>query len=99
MDAGHFTGFGKNLVEEDMVVQASMGPILDRTREILTASDVAVVQGRRLLLEEVAGCMDGRLPRGSARAPAPVNMLNPLDKLLPPGVHWQDWKNPVLAAA
>ena len=32
MDAGHCTGFGRTLLEEDAAVQTSMGPILDRTQ-------------------------------------------------------------------
>ena len=36
MDEGHSTGFGSTLLEEDVVVQTSMGPILDRTQENLS---------------------------------------------------------------
>ena len=49
--SGHITGFGRNLLEEDAVVQTSMGPILDRTTEHLSSSDVAVAHARRILLD------------------------------------------------
>ena len=50
MRRGHFSGFTGNLLQEDMVTQASMGPIVDRTKEHLSTGDVAVIQARRLLL-------------------------------------------------
>ena len=69
MDAGHFTGFGRSLLEEDVVIQTSMGPILDRTKENLSSSDVAVAHLRRMLLDAVAASDAGTLPPGSALAP------------------------------
>jgi hypothetical protein len=63
MDAGHFTGFGRSLLEEDVVIQTSMGPILDRTKENLSSSDVAS-NLRRMLLEAVAATTRA-LPPGS----------------------------------
>jgi hypothetical protein len=78
MAAGHFTGFGNNLIEEDMVVQASMGPIVDRSREYLSATDVAVVKARRLLLDALVAYQDGRIPPGSALSPAPVVLPDPV---------------------
>lgn len=54
MKEGHFSGFTGSLLQEDMVTQASMGPIVDRTLDNLSSSDVAVIRTRRLLLE----CLD-----------------------------------------
>jgi len=88
MDAGHFTGFGNNLLEEDMVVQASMGPIVDRSREFLSATDIAVVTMRRMMLAALADYEEGKLPQGSARSPAPVTLPNPLDVVLDQGIEW-----------
>ena len=67
MDAGHFTGFGRSLLEEDVVIQTSMGPILDRTKENLSSSDVAVAHARRMLLDAVARRRRGRRCRPAAR--------------------------------
>ena len=44
MNAGHFTGFARSAIDEDAVVQVSMGPIVDRTKENLSSSDVAIAQ-------------------------------------------------------
>jgi phthalate 4,5-dioxygenase oxygenase subunit len=74
MAAGHFTGFGENIVAEDMVVQLSMGPIADRTDEMLSTSDVAIVRLRRFLLDAVKADSQGKLPPGSALGPDPVRM-------------------------
>jgi len=59
MAKGHFTGFGSNLVVEDIVVQVSMGPIVDRTREFLSASDAGIVQVRKHLLRELRDFSEG----------------------------------------
>jgi len=48
---GHHTGFDQNLLVEDIVVQVSMGPITDRTKEFLSSSDAAVMEVRRMLLK------------------------------------------------
>ena len=47
---GHFSGFDKCILDEDMVVQASMGAITDRTKEQLCGSDLGVVRTRERLL-------------------------------------------------
>ena len=91
MASGHFTGFGGSILEEDMVVQASMGPILDRTKENLSSSDVAVVQLRKMLLKSLDDAKAGKLPPGSALADDKVNMANPLDVVLDAGMRWEDF--------
>ena len=78
MDAGHFTGFGRSLLEEDVVIQTSMGPILDRTKENLSSSDVAVAHLRRMLLDAVRGLRRGhaaaRQRVGARRRPTPERL-------------------------
>ena len=90
MDAGHFTGFGRSLLEEDVVIQSSMGPILDRTKENLSSSDVAVAHLRRMLLDAVAAVDAGTLPPGSALAPDGVRLPNASEMLVDPGRRWED---------
>ena len=41
----------KGLGTQDCAIQESMGPIADRTREYLLATDTAIVKIRRLLLQ------------------------------------------------
>lgn len=82
MDNGHFSGFTGSLLQEDVVVQASMGSIVDRTRDQLSSSDVAIVHTRRMLLEALEDMAAGRTPRGAGdgldfRDVIPLNVLVP----------------------
>lgn len=98
MDKGHFSGFVRNLVEEDIVVQLSMGKIVDRSKEHLSSSDVAIVHARRMLLQAVKEVVEeGRLPRGSALA-GDVTVRHPLDTLLPVGQGWKEAVQATIAA-
>jgi len=90
MRDGHFTGFGRSLLEEDVVIQTSMGPILDRTRENLSSSDVAVAQLRRMLLDAVAAADAGARPPGSAWTPDGVRLPNASEMLVDAGRRWED---------
>ena len=88
--SGHFSGFGKTLLEEDAAVQASMGPIVDRTKENLSSGDAAVVLERRLLLEAVEAFRRGERPRGSAHDTWSAALPNAREAVLEPGAHWGD---------
>jgi len=60
-----FTGIrGVNV--QDRAVQESMGRIVDRTKEFLGPSDMAIVAMRKLLEEAVGTVMDGGDPPGIA---------------------------------
>jgi phthalate 4,5-dioxygenase oxygenase subunit len=90
MASGHFTGFGRSAMDEDAAVQVSMGPIVDRTRENLSASDVAVAQARRLILDAIVAAEGGELPPGSARTPGVVRIPNPFDATIDAGGSWRE---------
>jgi phenylpropionate dioxygenase-like ring-hydroxylating dioxygenase large terminal subunit len=88
--SGHFTGFGRNLLEEDAAVQTSMGPIVDRTKEHLSSGDVAVAQLRRMLLEALGNRETPARPPGSATGPERVRLPNAVEGVIDEGVRWQD---------
>jgi hypothetical protein len=67
-----------------------MGPIVDRSKENLSSSDVAVAHLRRLLLGALGAADAGQLPPGSALAPEVVRLPNALEVLLPEGQRWED---------
>jgi hypothetical protein len=90
MKAGHFTGFPRSAIDEDAVVQVSMGPIVDRSRENLSSSDVAIVHTRRLILDIIASVQAGELPPGSARSDEPVRIPHPFDAIVDAGESWRD---------
>jgi phthalate 4,5-dioxygenase len=90
MKAGHWTGFGRTLLEEDAAVQVSMGPMVDRSREHLSGSDGAVAHARRILLEALSTTESGGTPPGSARSPGRVRMHNAREVFVDEGERWQD---------
>jgi phthalate 4,5-dioxygenase oxygenase subunit len=82
MRKGHYSGMVGNLLQEDMVTQTSMGPIVDRTRDYLSSSDIAIVQVRKILLQAVDDFEAGKRPRGAdpsvdLREVVPQNMVIP----------------------
>jgi phthalate 4,5-dioxygenase len=90
MTAGHFTGFGRSLLEEDAAVQTSMGQIVDRRKENLSSSDVAVAHVRRILLDALEAAGAGRLPPGSALTESGVHLPNACEVLVDEGACWED---------
>jgi phthalate 4,5-dioxygenase oxygenase subunit len=90
MTSGHFSGFGRSLLEEDAAVQTSMGPIVDRSLENLSSSDVAVAHLRRLLLVALDAAKAGELPPGSAFTPGGVRLPNASEVLVDEGLRWED---------
>lgn len=91
MAAGRsYTGLkGVNL--QDLVVQESMGPIVDRTKENLGAADLAIVHFRRLLLGVARGgaTADPARARGLSYA-----SLIARDGLLPIDKEWHELYRP-----
>jgi phthalate 4,5-dioxygenase oxygenase subunit len=90
MAAGHFTGFGRSLLEEDAVIQSSMGPIIDRSKEHLASSDVAVATARRMLLDALSAAESGEIPPGSALTKEVARLPNALEVVVPDGERWED---------
>lgn len=64
-----FTGI-RGVSEQDSAIQDSQGPIVDRTRENLGATDVGIVRTRRLLLQLVRESMNGAAPKSLAHPQA-----------------------------
>ena len=70
MKNGHFTGFTEALLEEDMVVQASMGAIVDRSQEHLRATDVGGFERTPQAAGGVGGVRTARDPPAQRRGRA-----------------------------
>ncbi|MGQ0650999.1 MAG: Rieske 2Fe-2S domain-containing protein [Betaproteobacteria bacterium] len=62
-----FTGV-RGIAEQDALAQDSQGVIADRTREKLTATDVAVVRFRRVMLDAARALREGHEPEAARRA-------------------------------
>jgi hypothetical protein len=61
-----FTGV-RGVAEQDAMIQESQGGIVDRAREHLTPTDVAIVRFRRLLLAGAKALVEGREPEAPWR--------------------------------
>jgi phthalate 4,5-dioxygenase len=73
---------------QDIIVQESMGPVFDRTKEHLGASDVAVIRLRRLLLDAVRSFQAGDAPPLGLAEPVPYELLRAEERLVPLGTSW-----------
>ncbi len=67
MNAGNFTGIS-GFPNQDIAMWLTMGPIADRTHERLGASDVAIVEFRRQMLEAVRAFQSGAAAIGTGDA-------------------------------
>ena len=61
---GHWSGLTKNFVYEDFIIEESMGPIVDRTKEYLGSSDVVITRTRRMFFNALKEHAEGKLPFG-----------------------------------
>ncbi|MEO6623925.1 MAG: Rieske 2Fe-2S domain-containing protein [Burkholderiaceae bacterium] len=73
MKAGNFTGI-TGFPNQDVAMWVTMGPIADRTHERLGASDLAIVEFRRQMLDAVRAFQSGiaAIGTGDARIPDSV---------------------------
>jgi hypothetical protein len=91
MKEGHFSGFpGRHFFEEDMIVQESMEPIVDRTREYLCQSDKVIMHVRRRLLEGVKRVEQSGAPWGLQQPDlVNYNRIRSCAVFLQPGEDWR----------
>jgi hypothetical protein len=72
------------------MVQESMGPIANRTKENLGTSDVAIVRLRRLMLDSVRKfAKTGERPLGLAK-PVDYGALHAGEGMMPLKVSWRE---------
>ena len=81
-----FTGI-RGVNTQDMAVQEGMGPIVDRSQELLGTSDRAIAVMRRLLLEATHAVERGARPPGTD--PSTYRTVRPHDALVPRGADWR----------
>jgi nitrite reductase/ring-hydroxylating ferredoxin subunit len=91
----NFTGIpGVNT--QDLAVQESMGPIVDRSREHLGSTDRAIITCRRVLLEAIGDIEEGVDPLGLD--PRVYRDVRPAETILPPGASWREVADKLLVA-
>ena len=72
---------------QDVAVQESMGHIVDRSKENLSRTDMAIIYARRQLLQAARTVAEGGAPPGVGDN---YYMLRPAQAILPIGVDWRD---------
>lgn len=96
MAGGHFSGLLRNFVYEDFIIEESMGPIADRSREFLGSSDAVIVRARRLFFKALDDhAANGKLPFGLDQA-IDYRAIRALAIRFPRDTDWRqlDLKNP-----
>ena len=81
---------------QDLAVQESMGPVVDRSREHLGTTDKAIIELRRLLLDSITDVKKGMPPRGVD--PRAYRNIRAGDIVAPAGSDWRDTAKAMLAA-
>ena len=81
-----FTGI-EGVNNQDLAVQESMGPIVDRTKEHLAVTDRAVIAARRLLLQAAKTVAEGGDPPALGET---YYRARAIERTLPSDVKWRD---------
>ena len=99
MKLGDFTGI-KGIPSQDMAMWESMPAIVDRSRDRLGASDLAVVEFRRLMVDAVKKFRDGGKAIGTEPSCPPHITLRSFEGIVPKTVDWRTLgSTPARAAA
>jgi phthalate 4,5-dioxygenase len=89
MKAGHWSGIMRNFTYEDFIIEESMGPIADRTREFLGTSDGVIVRARRMFFDALRQHAEGKLPFG-LDGDIDYSRIRGLAIRFPRGTNWLD---------
>lgn len=89
MKAGNFTGI-KGFPNQDVAMWVTMGPIADRTNDRLGASDMAVVEFRKQMLDAVRAFQSGEVPIGTGEAAIPTTVCA-FQAVVPKTVDWREY--------
>jgi phthalate 4,5-dioxygenase oxygenase subunit len=88
MKLGDFTGI-KGIPNQDIAMWVTMGPIADRTRERLGASDLAVVEFRRLMVDAAREMRDRGIALGTTEPVIPHASIRSFEGVVPKSVDWR----------
>jgi phthalate 4,5-dioxygenase oxygenase subunit len=88
MKHGNFTGIS-GIPNQDIVMWESMGPIGDRSKERVGASDVAVVAFRRLMVEAARAMRNGEPAIGTTKPHIPHATISSYEGVVPKTINWR----------
>jgi len=88
MKSGSFTGI-RGIPNQDIAMWETMGPIADRTRELLGASDVAVVNFRRVMVDAAKAWQRGEAAIGAEPQAVAQARIRSFEGVVSKTVQWQ----------
>ncbi len=93
MKLGNFTGV-KGIPNQDIVMWVSMGAIVDRTSDILGASDLAIVEFRRLMVDAARRVSEGGAAIGTSERRVPHVNIASREGIFPKTQDWRELADP-----
>ena len=100
MKDGHFSGV-LGIPNQDLVMWVSMGPRVDRSTDLLGASDLAIVEFRRLMSDAARRVGEGGPAIGTEEPRVPQVKISSKEGVYPKEVDWRtigDGKDTIAAA-
>jgi phthalate 4,5-dioxygenase oxygenase subunit len=88
MKEGNFTGI-PGIPNQDIAMWTSMGAITDRSKDTLGASDIAVVEFRKLMVEAARRMQDGGPALGAAEPRIPQAKIASYQGIVPKSTDWR----------
>ena len=88
MKLGNFTGI-PGITNQDISMWESMGPIVDRTQDRLGASDIAVVEFRKQMVEAARTVQAGGPAIGTTSPHVPLSKLRSFEGIVPKTSDWR----------
>ncbi|MEO7938074.1 MAG: MarR family transcriptional regulator, partial [Burkholderiaceae bacterium] len=89
MKAGNFTGI-TGFPNQDVAMWTTMGPIADRSKERLGASDMAIVEFRKQMLDAVRAFAAGAPAIGTGEAAIPASVCS-FQAIVPKSTDWRSF--------
>lgn len=97
MKAGNFTGIS-GFPNQDIAMWVTMGPIADRTHDRLGASDLAIVEFRRVLLDAVRAFQKGEAAIGTGDKAIPATACS-FQAIVPKTTDWREYETRPVGAS
>jgi phthalate 4,5-dioxygenase oxygenase subunit len=91
MKAGNFTGI-TGFPNQDIAMWVTMGPIADRSYDRLGASDLAIVEFRRQMLDAVRAFQNGEPALGAGEAAATADKVCAFQAIVPKTSDWRSYE-------
>ena len=90
MKSGNFTGI-KGIPNQDMAMWITMGPIADRSQDRLGASDMAVVEFRKQMIDAAKRFAKGEPPIGVGELKIPPTVCS-FQAIVPKELDWREFE-------